>query len=82
MPLFCYHDDSDYVIAHSPEDASAIWAATVGESHDDNEYPWGEPLPMDRALSVDLDDGRGSRRQTVAEWIAECGRGFFCSENF
>lgn len=80
-PLFCFYDDSDYVIAHDAGDASEVWAVTVGESHDDTDCPWGDALAADRALSVDLDDGRGPRRQTVSEWIAEVGRGFFCSEN-
>jgi hypothetical protein len=81
--LTCYADDgTDWVIAHSPEDASAIWEEHVGEPHSDEEHgPW-RPCDPDKSLTVDLDDGRGGRTQTFREWIAECGRGFFCSENY
>lgn len=80
--LFCYYNGSDYVIAHSPEDASAVWAATIGAPRDDEEYPW-ELLNPERTLNASLDDDAGhARKQTIAAWIAELGRCFFCSEDY
>lgn len=82
-PLNCYADDgTDWVIAYDPADADEVWRTTVGESHIDIENGSWTLCDPANTLHVDLDDGRGSRVQTIREWIAECGRGFLCSENY
>lgn len=80
--LRCYADSgTDWVIAFSPEDADAVWREHVGEDHTDDENgPWTE-CPPDRVLRIN-DDSGGARTLTIAEWIAECGRCFLCSENY
>lgn len=84
-PLYCFYDGGDYVIAHSPEDASALYAAEYGP-HDDDDCQW-EALSPDRMFTASPDEPAGgpmvnAKRQTIAEWIAERGRGWFCTENF
>lgn len=78
-PLFVFADDSDWVIAHSAVDASVVWAATIGEDHDDAEYPWVQ-LDDDVTLKINEEDGTITER-LVTEWATD-GRGFLCSENY
>ncbi len=82
--LNCYYDGSDYVIAYSPEDASAAWREWAsGTDHDDIESEW-EVCDPDREFTCSLNETppEGARTQTFAAWIAECGRGWFCTENY
>lgn len=73
-------DNLDIVIAHSPEDASAVWAEEHGEI---NEPPpvdvWGE-VPVTCVVRIykthDPKDGVDSK--TIKEWIEARGRCVLC----
>lgn len=86
-PLKCYYDGGDYVIAESKADASLAWQESTGANHEkesdaSDEESW-EECDMNGTLRADLDDNPATARtQTFAEWIAELGRGWFCSENY
>lgn len=80
--LHCYADDSDHVIAYSPEDADAVWREYVGEPHDETEHGRWVLCNPHATLHIDFDDGWGGQEKTIAEWIAEFGRSFLCSENY
>lgn len=81
--LHCYADDqTDWVIALSPEDASRAWTETTDEPHSDEEHGAWRRLDPDQLLSINLDDGKEPQRKPVREWIAECGRGWLCTENY
>jgi hypothetical protein len=79
----------EWVIAKSPEDATKEWCNQMGEeSRDyvdepDDEY-W-EEVSMDTELSV-YDDRdypeTGYKKQTVREWIKQCGAGYLCSTEY
>lgn len=82
--LSMYYDGSDYVIATSDADASALWAAAVGEPHDDEGNPWTETKP-DTVITIYVESPTTGRRQahslTAAEWIEARGRCWLCSQN-
>ena len=79
-PLFVFGDDSDWVIAHSAEDASVVWAAAIGEPHDDAEYPWVQ-LYDDAPVRIVAENGIPTTNR-ADEWVKIDGRGFLCSENY
>ena len=80
-PLFVFADDSDLVIAHSAEDASVVWAATIGEPHDDAEYPWVQ-VDDDVLMKIGNEDTGIVTERLVTERASIDGRGFLCSENY
>lgn len=80
--LHVFFDDCTWVIASSPEDATAA-SDEAGWGHPDPES-W-EQLPDDRIVKVwcdangdpcDIDSGTLTGR-TCAEWVAKMGRGPF-----
>lgn len=81
--LALYYDGSDYVIATSAADASAVWAAAVGEPHDDAAYGWTATAP-DVVITVFATSTTGRLRPqslTAAEWIEARGRCWLSSQN-
>lgn len=82
-PMRLWHNHYDWVIAESPEAATAVMI-----DHQDGEpedYPvadWSE-WPPDRQLAI-TDEDTGERvKQTAAEWMKEHkGPMFLCSTEF
>ena len=77
--LKLFHNDCDWVVAESPEDAMGVWAKSIGdvrEDYPDMEWePWGD----DRPLTID-DDGT-KITLTGAEWAAK-GRAYIGSTEY
>lgn len=72
------NDVTDWVIAESPEDATAIMHAEYGSTYDD-EDEWRE-CPNDKPFTYHGDDGDITK--TFGEWIAEKGRGFLATTEY
>ncbi len=93
--LHVYKEESDTVIAESAEDAKLVWAECTGEPYDDPENCRGgehdgfDQLDDGATLCIQVDDigdlkcgSTGRVCKTAAQWCAQEGRGFLCSENF
>lgn len=65
------------MIAFSPIDASRVFAEHIGEPHDDARHPWRD---VTEAWPV-VDEEFEPINCTPAEFIADHGRGFLCSED-
>lgn len=74
MTLQMFTDDEEYVIAESVEDVKAILRELHCEP--DPEVEWSACEPGS-PFKFNHQDARGVEEKTVAEWIAECGRGYF-----
>lgn len=79
--LHCYTDDTDTVVATSPEDALEVWVAHTGGKLD-AECTF-ELVPDDRLLRINnaFDDGKAVEK-TALEWAKSNGRGFLCSTEY
>lgn len=82
MSLKLYKNDViEWVVAESPEDATAIMLSE--KMHYDDPPEW-EELPMDSKWTLFgqfTDDGK-DLTLTAAEWIARQGRGFLGTTEF
>lgn len=79
--LHVYRDKTvQYVIARSPEDATAAVAEEIGERVEDLDLTW-ERVPEDQPIRVR--DGEGADSLTTVrfawEWVIANGRGVLCS---
>ena len=97
-PLRVYHDfsgsGSNWVVAHSEEDAAEAYADSIGEyMHEEYGAQLWEPLPEASRLRIwcDSSDGmptepRGSEavevNLTCGEWVSRMGRGFLCTSEY
>jgi hypothetical protein len=86
--LSLWTDDSDTVIAYSATDAVRVWEDHMGCEYDGDEL---NPALCWRAVHKKLDDDfelwlddscSEKKKKTVGEWIAEHGRGWFCTTEF
>lgn len=87
--LHCYTDDTDTVVAESPEDAIAAWEEYVGDKWDLEMNGAWDLVPDDRKLKIwcdgmgtpDEPDANGAQviERTAKEWADEQGRGWLCS---
>lgn len=80
--LKCYKDEIEHIIAESPEEASAIKSANIGEEASSPEQ--FELVQMDKMLTIHSDDPEmglpaGNNTMSVSEWINLNGRGVLCS---
>ncbi len=84
-PLVAFYNESDTWIAHSAADAHAMYLDNIGAKtpadSDVKPEDWIQ-LYLGKKMTINLDDGRGVIRKTVAEWIASEGRGFLCSDDY
>lgn len=79
--LHVYRNESDFVIAESPEHAVILWNENTGcpeEDLDDNEF---YQLNDDMPLTIESEDCPGKTTKTCAEW-AKDGPGFLCSTEY
>ncbi len=86
MTLKMYHDGHDWVIAESPEDATKVYIAAIGDPGlEDDEWTWHELPPekslkfwtdSDGAISEPSEPGAALVSSTVAELIAKFGRSY------
>lgn len=74
MALQMFTDDEEYVIAESVEDVKAVLRELHCEP--DEEVEWSA-VPLDSPFKFNHQDARGVEEKTVAEWIAQEGRGYF-----
>ena len=77
--------ESIHVITDDPDKALSI--ASKGAPWDGDEEVSVKELPMDKVLSIWMEDGRISDGgelvpRTCAEWIASQGEGFLCTSEF
>lgn len=75
-------DQTDSVVARSPEDAWQVWVSTNGEDRADYAHLEWERMPDEMELTITDDNlPRDQRKQTktCGEWAASNGRGFLCS---
>lgn len=83
LHVFYSDDAEEWYVASSPADANAAWIENCGDTPD-------EPMTVDswilvdgnKAIKINLDDGRGAVTKTAAEWALESGRGPLCSRNW
>ena len=81
--LKVFFNQSEYIIAATPLEASVIIQKTFGADHLNHEETGPlEPVPMDTMLTVFDEDEDESRKQTALDWIVEKGRGYLCSVDF
>lgn len=87
--LKLWYNDSDYVIAESPEDAWAVLEATMGVKPSDFSpgcAPEWEERTKPLSILIDetgsLTDSGNSITKTPAEWVAEKGRGWLCTTEY
>lgn len=83
--LHLYVCCGEYVSAHSPEDAGALFLDASGETAqamaDEPGATW-ERIPDDRALTVRTENGPTEREtRTAGEWADAIGRGLAWSDN-
>lgn len=71
------NEAEDFVIAESPEDATAVMRECGMHLEPDDE--WSE-YPAAKPFEFSHDDGRRETK-TAAEWCAQEGRGYFASGN-
>jgi len=88
MPILrMYADDTDKVIAESPEDAMVLWEATygVGYTRDTGRghEAWA-PVPVAKQVTLHFpdDEGGGSETRPASEWVAKEGRCWFSSTEY
>jgi len=80
--LTCYHDETEWIVAESPEDASAIQAEYIGEEASSPDQ-FSEVDPS-TSMTIECDvsevfNGDIRQTKTVSEWIEWNGRGMLCS---
>lgn len=76
---------TDWVVATSPEDASAVWVEHCGldgETYPEREHGAWSQLPDDKALVIRDEDHDQKITKTAAEWAAHNGRGFLASTEY
>lgn len=66
MTLKAFCDGTFTVAAENAEQATHV----LLDLREDGNGPW-EERPTDEAITVHLDDGRGTVTQTIAAWLAE-----------
>lgn len=79
--LLVYEICEDFVVAHDPDDAWAVWSEHTGERRDDYEGNF-YPIPVTRDLDIKMDDGSGTIVKSTEQWAACNGRGFLASRNY
>jgi hypothetical protein len=79
--LKLWYNDCDYVIAASVEDAATINAEFHGTTYVPDEDEEWTVRKSDATFTFHQDDG-ASVTKSVSEWIAEKGRGYFCTSEY
>lgn len=78
--LSIWHDDTEFVIAASAEDAAEILRAMdCGYDIDVDAFERWEPT---RPFTLDPCDGTAGVTKTAAEWVAERGRGWLATTEY
>ena len=86
VPMNMYFNGSDWVIAESAADAADIMVAQSGITADTT--AWHAMAPDERLWfwfdgdPLDEDGERVRETKTVAEWVAERGRGYVASADY
>ncbi len=85
--LLMYGDSTDKVIAESPDDAMALWAAQYGMSYTEETGCGPDEwlsVPADKPVTLCFPDdaNRPSETRSAAEWIASKGRCWFGSTEY
>lgn len=77
--LTLFHNDVDWVVAESPEDADRVYSEAIGFwPPDDSDWEtWGE----DRPLTITNDEDDEKVTLTGAEWAAK-GRAYLGSTEY
>jgi hypothetical protein len=73
--LHVWHNDCDWVVAESAEDAAAVYYETTMSETPEEWEQW-----PDSRLLVITDKIR--EEKTCAEWVKSNGRGFLCSTEY
>jgi hypothetical protein len=81
--LTLFHNDCDWVVAASPEDAFAVCKEFGMEPPDDAPWEQWEPWGEERPLTMTFVDEPGDEKTTLtgAEWAAK-GRGYLGSTEY
>ena len=80
--MHCYKDETEWIVAESPEDASKIQVSNIGgEASPPDQF---KLIPGDSILTIRSDEGEFSEGETfstktIAEWIAWNGCDVLCS---
>ncbi len=77
--LKVWHNGVETVIAYSAEDAAAALAELAGPPDSGEDMPWHE-FTKDPLTINDEDVGKVTK--SLAEWIADTGRGVLCSSEW
>lgn len=85
MSLHMFREETDTVIAESPEDAAKVWAEQCGDYREarDGDDPvecWGQ-IPDDKPVTLSYPE-EVAATMTAAEWCAKDGRGFWGSTEY
>lgn len=79
------NDVTEWVIARSPEDASAVllehYQTTGCDSFPPEQFDW-EECPLDAAFTYHDDNDGSSTTKLFQEWVVEKGRGFLATTEF
>lgn len=83
--LHVFEGEEEWYVAYDVDDAWELWSHDTGERREDYDSPGGywTQCEAEEDLTLYMENGNGYERvtQTMAQWIADCGRGYLGGTN-